>query len=82
MKDVKIYCENASSVNPIQHINYSEILQHTEKKQELPGLMQSIWTFRTTLLKLPTASGRKRALALSMIPIPMTASSTAETAIP
>ena len=37
MDDVKIYCSDASAVNPIENQNYAEILQHTEKMQELPG---------------------------------------------
>ena len=52
MKDVKIYCESASSVNPIQHINYSEILQHTEKKQELPGFDEEYLDLPDYIIKI------------------------------
>ena len=37
MKDVKIYYGDASQVNTLAHKSYSEFLQHTEKRQELPG---------------------------------------------
>ena len=37
MDDVKIYCSDASAVNPIEHQNYAEILQHTEKMQHNKG---------------------------------------------
>lgn len=37
MEDVKIYCSDASCVNPIENKNYADILKHTEKKQDLPG---------------------------------------------
>ena len=37
MDDVKIFYGDASQVNENAHENYSDILRHTERRQELPG---------------------------------------------
>ena len=37
MDDVKIYRSDATQVNSMEHMNYGQYLQYTEKKQELPG---------------------------------------------
>ena len=69
MKDAKIYYGDSSRVNPLAHKNYSDFLQYTEKKQELPGFDEEYLDIVDYIIKITHRIWEEKGIGLSLIHI-------------